>query len=40
MLTDRIEAPWIDAFETVLRLCRAEPGLPVCLLAESQSRAR
>ena len=39
MLADRIEAPWIEAFETVLRLCRAEPGLPVCLLAESQSRA-
>jgi 2,5-dihydroxypyridine 5,6-dioxygenase len=39
MLSDRIEAPWIEAFETVLRLCRAEPGLPVCLLAESQSRA-
>src|SRR6476469_1652943 len=38
MFTDRIEAPWIDAFETVLRLCRAEPGLPICLLAESQSR--
>lgn len=39
MLTDRIEAPWIEAFETVLRLCQATPGLPVCLLAESQSRA-
>ncbi|MBK1660705.1 M29 family metallopeptidase [Paracraurococcus ruber] len=39
MLTDRIEAPWIDAFETVLRLCNAAPGLPVCLLAETQSRA-
>ncbi len=39
MLTDRIEAPWIAAFEAVLRLCAAEPGLPVCLLAESQSRA-
>jgi 2,5-dihydroxypyridine 5,6-dioxygenase len=39
MLTDRIEAPWIEAFETVLRLCRAEAGLPVCLLAESQSRS-
>jgi 2,5-dihydroxypyridine 5,6-dioxygenase len=39
MLADRIEAPWIEAFETVLRLCRAEAGLPVCLLAESQSRA-
>lgn len=39
MLSDRIEAPWIEAFEAVLRLCRAEPGLAVCLLAESQSRA-
>lgn len=39
MLSDRIEAPWIEAFEAVLRLCRAEPGMPVCLLAESQSRA-
>ncbi|MBL6455434.1 2,5-dihydroxypyridine 5,6-dioxygenase [Belnapia sp. T6] len=39
MLMDRIEAPWIDAFETVLRLCGAAPGLPVCLLGESQSRA-
>src|SRR4051794_2190135 len=39
MLADRIEAPWIEAFETVLQLCRAEAGLPVCLLAESQSRA-
>ncbi len=40
MLTvdDRIEAPWLDAFEAVLRLCRADPGMPVCLLAESQSR--
>ncbi|MDO9711674.1 M29 family metallopeptidase [Paracraurococcus lichenis] len=39
MLTDRIEAAWIEAFETVLRLCKAEAGMPVCLLAESQSRA-
>ncbi|MCO6414714.1 2,5-dihydroxypyridine 5,6-dioxygenase [Siccirubricoccus sp. KC 17139] len=39
MLTDRIEAPWLAAFEEVLRLCAATPGLPVCLLAESQSRA-
>ncbi|MFC7475623.1 2,5-dihydroxypyridine 5,6-dioxygenase [Dankookia sp. GCM10030260] len=39
MLTDRIEAPWIEAFEAVLRLCGAAPGLPVCLLAETQSRA-
>ncbi len=39
MLADRIEAPWLDAFETVLRLCGADAGLPVCLLGESQSRA-
>ena len=39
MLTDRIEAPWVEAFEAVLRLCQATPGLPVCLLGESQSRA-
>ncbi|TCZ66085.1 M29 family metallopeptidase [Roseicella aquatilis] len=39
MLTDRMEAPWIEAFEAVLRLCRAAPGEPVCLLAETQSRA-
>ncbi|MBL6080704.1 2,5-dihydroxypyridine 5,6-dioxygenase [Belnapia sp. T18] len=39
MLADRIEAPWLDAFETVLRLCGAGAGLPLCLLGESQSRA-
>jgi 2,5-dihydroxypyridine 5,6-dioxygenase len=39
MLSDRIEAPWLAAFEAVLRLCGAVPGLPVCLLAESQSRS-
>ena len=39
MLTDWIEAPWLAAFEAVLRLCGAGPDLPVCLLAESQSRA-
>lgn len=39
MLTDRIEAFWIEAFETVLRLCGAHPGMPLCLLAETQSRA-
>jgi 2,5-dihydroxypyridine 5,6-dioxygenase len=39
MLADRIEAPWIEAFEAVLRRCGAGPGLPVCLLGESQSRA-
>lgn len=39
MPSDPLEASWIEAFETVLRLCRAEPGLPVCLLSESQSRS-
>jgi 2,5-dihydroxypyridine 5,6-dioxygenase len=39
MLSDRIEAPWLDSFEAVLRLCRAEAGMAVCLLAETQSRA-
>jgi 2,5-dihydroxypyridine 5,6-dioxygenase len=34
-----MEPQWIDAFEAVLRLCKAAPGEPVCLLAESQSRA-
>jgi 2,5-dihydroxypyridine 5,6-dioxygenase len=35
---DRIEPQWIEAFEAVLRLCKAAPGEPVCVLAESQSR--
>jgi 2,5-dihydroxypyridine 5,6-dioxygenase len=39
MLADRIEHNWIEAFEQVLRLCKAQPGEAVCLLAESQSRA-
>ena len=38
MRDDRIEPQWIDAFEAVLRLCKAQPGETVCLLAESQSR--
>jgi 2,5-dihydroxypyridine 5,6-dioxygenase len=38
MLADRLESHWIDAFEAVLRRCAASPGLPVCLLGESQSR--
>lgn len=38
MLTDRTEAPWIEAFAAVLRLCRAAPDEAVCLLAETQSR--
>ncbi len=39
VLADRIEARWIAAFEEVFRRCQATPGLPVALLAESQSRA-
>ena len=39
MLADRIEFPWLDAFESVLRRCAANDGLPICLLGESQSRA-
>jgi 2,5-dihydroxypyridine 5,6-dioxygenase len=35
---DRIEPQWIEAFATVLLLCKAAPGETVCLLAESQSR--
>jgi len=35
---DRIEPQWIAAFEAVLRLCKAAPDEPVCILAESQSR--
>jgi 2,5-dihydroxypyridine 5,6-dioxygenase len=38
MRDDRIEPQWIEAFEAVLRLCRAAPGEAVCVLAESQSR--
>jgi 2,5-dihydroxypyridine 5,6-dioxygenase len=38
MLRDRAEPAWLAAFAEVLRLCRATPGEPVCLLAESQSR--
>lgn len=39
MRDDRIEPQWIEAFEAVLRLCKAGAGEPVCILAESQSRA-
>jgi len=35
---DRIEPQWLDAFEAVLRLCKAAPGETVCVLGESQSR--
>lgn len=39
MATPPIHAPWLAAFAAVLARCRAEPGLPVCLLAEGRSRA-
>jgi 2,5-dihydroxypyridine 5,6-dioxygenase len=38
MLQDRIEPQWLDAFESVFRLCKPAAGEPVCVLAESQSR--
>lgn len=36
---ERPEGPWLAAFEAVLQRCGAGPGLPVCLLGESRSRA-
>ena len=38
MLTDRIEASWIDAFVKVFELCAIRPTERVALLCESQSR--
>lgn len=38
MLTDRIEAKWIAAFEHVFRLCKVNHGDEIAILAESQSR--
>ncbi len=38
MLIERIEARWIDAFETTLRLCELKEGDSVAILSESQSR--
>ncbi|MCC7046419.1 MAG: peptidase M29 [Alphaproteobacteria bacterium] len=39
MLADRIEGKWIDAFESVLALCRVQRGEAVAILSETQSRA-
>ena len=39
MMQERIEAKWIRAFETVFGLCAVEPGDPVAILSETQSRA-
>jgi 2,5-dihydroxypyridine 5,6-dioxygenase len=38
MISDRIEAKWIDAFAQVFGLCRLQPGDVVAVLSESQSR--
>ncbi|MCB2100500.1 MAG: peptidase M29 [Rhodobacterales bacterium] len=39
MLADRIEAKWIDTFETAFGLCKVQPGDAVAILSETQSRA-
>ena len=36
---DRIEGKWIDTFVDVFRLCKVQPGEPVAILSETQSRA-
>jgi len=38
MLSDRIEAKWIDTFEAAFRLCEVAPGDEVAILSETQSR--
>lgn len=38
MLTDRIEAKWLAAFEHTLRLCKVNAGDEIAILAETQSR--
>ncbi len=38
-MQDRIEGKWIDAFREVLSLCGVQPGDPVAILSETQSRA-
>ena len=38
MLSDRLEAKWIDAFVNVFALCRIGAGDTVAVLSESQSR--
>ena len=39
MLSDRIEAKWIDAFAKVFELCKVAEGEEIALLSETQSRA-
>jgi 2,5-dihydroxypyridine 5,6-dioxygenase len=38
MLNDRIEHKWIEAFARVFALCQVQPGEPVAILSETQSR--
>ena len=38
MLNDRIEARWIDAFETTFRACKVDSSQTSIILSESQSR--
>jgi 2,5-dihydroxypyridine 5,6-dioxygenase len=38
MLNDRIEKPWLDAFQNTFNLCGLQPGDSVAILSESQSR--
>ena len=38
MLTDRIEAKWIESFAAVFRLCGLASGEPVRIVSETQSR--
>jgi 2,5-dihydroxypyridine 5,6-dioxygenase len=39
MLTDRVEAKWIESFAGLFRLCGLKAGEPVRILSETQSRA-
>jgi len=39
MLSDRVEAKWIESFAQVFRLCGVASGEPVRILSETQSRA-
>lgn len=38
MLKDRIEGKWIDTFTRVFELCKIQPGDPIAILSETQSR--
>jgi len=39
MLSDRIEAKWIDAFSEIFERCAVKPGDTAAILSETQSRA-